>query len=125
MTPKVGHYLFASCSAQDYGRIVAVGQDANGAKTIDIQLCDPDDLVDCDEDHDVVKSPPITTLEASPGAVLILRHVQWKESGEETIICNTPGNNCFRCTKLFWLHEVPAADWLSGKREPQPAQEVN
>lgn len=114
MTPQVGQYLFASCSAEDYGRVVAVGQDANGASTIDIEVLQPDDLVDCSDDSDVGTNP-LTTLEVPEGVKLVLRHVQYRAVEDRYIICNTPGNNCFRCTKLFKLRDFTAQDWLSGK----------
>ena len=116
VTPKVGQWLHASCSDEDYGQIVAVGEDDNGIQTIDIRISNPQDLVTCDDKE---WEDPLTTLEVSPGATLILRHVQWHpgsgepESGEPEsgkggyVICNTPGSECFRCTKLFQLRDEP------------------
>lgn len=108
MIPKVGQYLYASCSAEEYGRIVAVGEDANGIPTIDIELFHPNDLVDCDDDEHSGSENPLTWLELSPGATLTLREVHYKMSAppyEGNIVCNTPGSNCFRCTKLFTLYD--------------------
>ena len=108
MKPEVGHWLYASCSASDYGQIVAVGEDDNGAPTIDIRLSDPQDLVTCDGNGTNGWSEPLTTLEVAGD--LILRNVQWRPGpGDDGfIICNTPGSECFRCTKLFQLQNKPA-----------------
>jgi hypothetical protein len=110
-TPKIGQYLFASCSASDYGRIVAVGRDENGADTIDILVTDPQDLIDCEHDPDTPRGwiAPLTTVEFPPGDV-VLRGVQWRTdtSIDGYIVCNTPGDGCFRCTKLFELRDGPA-----------------
>ena len=117
MKPEVGHWLYASCSASDYGQIVAVGEDDNGHPTIDIRLSDPQDLVTCDENGTNGWSDSLTTLEIAGKMVLdvrlILRNVQWRPGGDNDgsgsyIICNTPGSECFRCTKLFQLRNEPA-----------------
>jgi hypothetical protein len=122
MKPEVGQYLYASCSDSDYGQIVAVGEDANGAPTIDIRLSDPQDLVTCDGNGVNGWSDPLTTLEIVGDLVvetwvkpviqcaLILRNVQWRpgEGSDGFIICNTPGSECFRCTKLFQLRTKKA-----------------
>lgn len=113
--PEVGHYLHASCSAEDYGRILAVGADENGAPTIDIEVLHPQDLISCDDDDDdEFESPTLTTLELPPGTKVILRNLQWRKLGDwdETIsiVCNTPGNGCFRCTKLFSLQSEPCEE---------------
>ena len=114
MKPEVGHWLYASCSASDYGQIVAVGEDDNGAPTIDIRLSDPQDLVTCDENGTNGWSDALTTLEIAGKMVLdvslILRNVQWRPgTGDDGfIICNTPGSDCFRCTKLFQLRTEKA-----------------
>ena len=115
MTPEVGQYLSASCAATDYGQIVAVGEDDNGAPTIDIRLIDPQDLVTVDDDE---WEDPLTTLEVTGDPALrgdlILRYVQWRPSKGPSdddgtyIICNTPGSECFRCTKLFQLRNEAA-----------------
>jgi len=106
---KVGKLLHASCSAEDYGRIVAIGEDDNGQPCIDIQLFHPNDLVDCGDDEHSGSENPLTRLELSPGATLVLRAVHYKmyEQYPGMIMCNTPGNGCERCTKLFSLTDEP------------------
>jgi len=111
MAPKIGQWLYASCSAEDYGQIVAVGEDDNGVPTIDIRLSNPQDLVTCEDETEW--ADPLTTLEVPPGVALVLRHVQWRPGsgdgvdGATFIVCNTPGSECFRCTKLFQLCDEP------------------
>jgi len=109
--PEVGDYLYASCPGCDFGQIVGVGKDANDAPTIDIELYEPGDLI-WFEDNDFQN--PLTRLELPEGTKVILRDVQWKPAGAyegwdeakswvTTITCFTPGNGCYRCTKLFSL----------------------
>jgi hypothetical protein len=109
---RVGLYLHASCSAEDYGQIVGVGKDANGAPTIDIEVFHADDLISIawDEKKD---SPPLTRLEVSGAVKLILRDVQYQHSEKypELIHCKTPGDGCYRCTKLFSLRRTHTEDW--------------
>jgi len=45
-------------------------------------------------------------LDLPEGTPVILRAVQWERSGD-CVVCNTPSNGCFRCTKLFWLRDAP------------------
>lgn len=117
--PRVGHFLYASCAGEDYGQIVGVGKDDNGVTTIDIEVFNIQDIISCDDEwsgNDQWSRSVLTTLELPPGTKVILRNVQWKYmSGYEgwddektwvTVIdCNTPGNNCYRCTKLFSLND--------------------
>lgn len=103
-TLEIGKYLFASCSAEDYGKIVGAGNDDNGVPTIDIEVFHADDLISFEGDTN------LTTLHC--GHPIVLRHVQYrlKEiNGETCIECDTPGNNCHRCTKLFWIYDLPNA----------------
>lgn len=117
MTPAIGDWLYASCSAEFYGEIVDVGEDYNGQSTIAIRIEHPNDLIGC-ESVDMGETPlpgqwenPMTTLELPEGAKAVLRHVQWRgmRQYEDLIECNTPGSGCYRCTKLFLL--VLAADY--------------
>ncbi len=113
VAPKVGQYLFSSCAGSDYGRIISVGNDANKRQTIDIEIFGPNDLISCegDNDPDSPQWPVLTTLEVPEGVNLILRNVQWEIKGATDfgtmIECNTPGNGCYRCTKLFTLQDHP------------------
>lgn len=102
---EVGLYLYASCSAEEYGRVVAIGKDGNGVPSIDIEVLHPNDLIDCNDDEASGSKNPQTWLDVSPGATLILREVHYKHDGNR-IVCNTPGNGCYRCTKLFWLRRT-------------------
>lgn len=108
-TPKVGQYLWASCSAEDYGKIIAVGKDANDYDVIDIEVFNANDLIDCEENDSRFQNS-ITRLELPPNTTAILRDLQWlyldEVDGVTRIVCNTPGNGCYRCTKLFWLHDT-------------------
>ena len=108
-TPKVGQWLYSSCSASSYGEILNVGNDGNGSNVIDIRVCDIDDFayieyeMDDSSDSNFIVNPPLTTAELPKGVNVILRNVQYKLMTDEYIECNTPGNGCFRCTKLFRL----------------------
>lgn len=121
--PKVGQWLYSTCSASDYGEVVAVYQDANGQEVIDVRVFDPQDLLQCpdnagrDSHHRDRRSldfelPWLVELVLPPGEVL-LKAVPWMpgrrtEDGKSTIVCATPGNGCYRCHKLFWLEDEPS-----------------
>jgi len=109
--PEAGDYLYASCAGCNYGQILRVGNDANGIPTIDIEIYCPNDLI-WFEDSEFQN--PLTHLVLPNGTKVILRDVQWKPAGgyegwDEAktwvtlISCFTPGNGCYRCTKLFSL----------------------
>lgn len=111
--PEVDDYLYASCAGEDYGQILRVGKDPNGVPIIDIELYNPQDLI-WFKDSDFQN--PLTEIELPPDTKVILRDLQWKPAGgyeswdEEKswitlISCFTPGNGCYRCTKLFSLHK--------------------
>lgn len=113
--PEVGDYPYASCAGEDYGQVIAIGRDSNDIPTIDIEVYSRGDLIDFSDYDDEEGAPPILTrLELPPGTKAILRDVQWKPAGgwegwDEAkswvtlIVCRTPGNHCYRCTKLFSL----------------------
>lgn len=115
--PKVGDYLYASCAGEDYGQVITVGQDGNDFPTIDIEIYDINELISCGENNGGgFPENDLTRLELPPNTKVILRAVQWiQASGWEhwsedkhwvsCIVCNTPGSNCFRCTKLFSLQK--------------------
>lgn len=101
--PRIGQWLYASCSDAYYGEVVGVGQDSNGAPTIDIRIEDPEDLIWCEDEG---FENPLTTIELLDGVRPILRDVQYRfQVGSGFIVCNTPGNGCYRCTKLFRLDD--------------------
>lgn len=99
MKPKIGQLLYASCAGHHYGRILAVGKDANGESTIDIEVFHPNDMLSFDDDVNA-----LTRLELVPNTKVILHEVIYTMLEQDRIICATPGNNCFRCTKLFLLN---------------------
>lgn len=106
--PQVGCYLHASCSAEDYGRIVGIGKDDNGIPTIDIEVFYPNDLLDIQDVAETGEQHGLTTLEIPGGVKPILRYVQYKISESKDpsypnhIICSTP-SGCFRCVHLFTM----------------------
>lgn len=105
-TPRAGQYLFSSCAGDDYGQITKVGEDGNGAPTIDIELYNITDALWIDEE-DPDFPFPLTTVALMPEADVYLLNVQYKMLDDKTIHCHTPGNGCFRCTKLFTLNDEP------------------
>jgi len=109
--PKVGQYLYATCSAQDYGKILRVGKDENDVDCIDIEINHPDDLIIQDENDGVgFGSSPLTTIELPKDVKIILRNVQYKNLNYDwayCIECNTPGRGCYRCTKSFVVNDKP------------------
>lgn len=121
--PKVGQYLYASCSTEYFGPILAVGQDVNGHPTIDLQVDDINAFIACrwrdegDMDHSLMR--------VEHQGPVIFRALQYKDChryqytspflknvlGVEemvSITCNTPGDGCHRCTSLFSLRDKPA-----------------
>lgn len=114
MTPKVGHYLYATCAGADYGRVLRVGRDANGCPVVDIEVYELDAIAGANESG--MDGEPgsfgfsaLTSLRVLPSdAKVILVDVQYKPT-ERGIECNTPGDGCHRCEKCFWLKDEPAA----------------
>ena len=113
MKPRVGQYLYASCSAQNYGRILSVGEDGNGFPVMDIEVFHPSDLLSFGDDPSDPKPGefhnPLTGIRITGENVrVILTDVQWRmsplaDAESLGIVCNTPGDGCYRCTKLFTL----------------------
>jgi hypothetical protein len=105
----IGKYLYASCSAKDYGRILAVGEDANGVPTIDIEVLNVGELIHYDDDLENGENHLTSLKLEGTDARLILRGVQYKMSTTpgypDNIVCDTPGDGCYRCTKIFTLHD--------------------
>jgi hypothetical protein len=110
--PKIGQYLYSTCSGSDYGRIVGRGkyEDQEEDKeydTIDIDIKDPTDLIDDKFSESGVRLQ---------GNVILCR-VRYKIKdaepdpwpGEEGpgiwIVCETPGDGCYRCKKAFRLRD--------------------
>jgi len=126
---KIGDVLHASCSDEFYGEIIRIGEDENKQPVIDIIVNNANDLIDIDEDSQFPESQyALTNIELPEGVKIILRDLQYKlspmdyeferDSDESnqvsylapvhtyksigySIVCRTPGNNCYRCTKLF------------------------
>lgn len=103
--PKIGQYLYASCAGEDYGRILIVGKDANDQDVLDVELYDPQNLVLLNDDSEFPEAHGLTSIELPEGTVVIIRGLLWKwaDEKEDMILCHTPGNGCYRCTKLFFL----------------------
>ena len=113
MTPKVGHYLYATCAGADYGRVQRVGRDENDCPVVDIELFELDAIAGAgdsrDDEGDAFGNHPLTSLRVlPPDAKVILVDVQYKET-PHGIECNTPGDGCYRCEKSFWLNDEPAS----------------
>lgn len=110
MKPQVGQFLYASCSAQDYGKVLGVYKDLNDNNVIDIEVFDANDLIDSPFEDEM--GPSLMRIELPIGVNAVLRAVLYKENEpiveEYSITCNTPGDLCYRCTKLFWLHDLPS-----------------
>ena len=68
--PKVGDYLYSTCTGGDYGTVVAVGFDANGFACIDIEVIEPNDLISFSKE-----SHALTTIKLPEGVKIILQHV--------------------------------------------------
>lgn len=102
---KAGLYLYATCAGEDYGKILTVGKDGNGHNVIDIEVNDPDNLISSEQDDSLM------TLELPQGVKAILRNVRYELRDADwatLIICDTPANNCYKCTKLFVLNKEPS-----------------
>lgn len=112
MKPKIGQYLYSTCSAEDYGKVLAIGVDGNGANVISIELNHAADITWCEDDSEEFPSPDLSRIEVLAEIKLILIDIQYREFNNEhedsVIICRTPGNGCFRCTKMFWLKDKPS-----------------
>lgn len=121
---QIGDKLHASCSDCFYGTIVGLHKDGNNIDCIDIQVSEEciQDLINCETGHPPDNSTQwpdahgLEVLELPPGVLPILRNIQYKLSDRGAdydfwrgewrsvgtfITCNTPGNGCYRCTKLF------------------------
>ncbi len=118
--PRAGQWLWSTCAGWYYGEIIAVGADSNGQPTVDIRVEHPEDIVSFESvELGEIAGPddwenPLTTLELPEGVKPVLRQVLWKPRGHngecETIVCNTPGDGCYRCLKYFWVHETRERD---------------
>jgi hypothetical protein len=110
--PKVGQYLYSTCSASDYGYIVGRGKGEDGSDTIDILVTDPNDLLD----DDLLESGvSLSALEGSITLHSIKYTIEADPWGQEDgpgfwVQCETPGEGCFRCRKLLRLRDTHAGD---------------
>lgn len=107
--PQPGHWLRATCSAEDVYEVLAVGRDANGRPTLDARVnailhFEPDDV--------------LTRDELPEGVSLVLRGLRWDPvvdvSGEGLAVLRvfSPVGGCYRCTDLLYAHAS------SGGRDP-------
>lgn len=105
-TPEVGMWLYSSCSAEFYGEIIRVGTDGNGLPVIDIRVERASDIIDMNETRSAGVENwgyCLTEIELPEGVKIVLRNVLWKPAGAGHVVCNTPGDLCYRCTKFFSL----------------------
>lgn len=105
--PKIGQFLWSSCAGESYGEIVDVGIDPNNVPTIAIKLKHASDIAWTEDEDENFPYPDLSFVDLPKDITIILRDVQyvlkdWDDS-LQVIICRTPGNGCFRCTKLFRL----------------------
>lgn len=104
--PKVGQYLYASCSAMWYGPIMRVGKDENEADTIDFIVENINEFMTTDRFEPEENERSL--FEIKPHGPVEFCNVQWKSSREKSdeplrILCNTPGDGCRRCTGIFMV----------------------
>ena len=120
--PQPGHFLHASCSAEDVYEIIGAGADANGAPTIDVRVIDVNEIIHYEHDNDAKGDgsdekwfAPLTTAELPAGVHLILRGLQWRQvpAGYDDvvrIVVNGPVGGCYRCCYLFGVYAAPGGD---------------
>ena len=111
---KVGCLLYTSCNAEYWGPVTRIGRDGNGRAAIDFEL-EPEQ-VNAFLQVDTPSAPfgpyNLSRLELvapGPETVYMMRDVPvagFYDDDEglkkwHTLILDTPGNGCFRCTKLF------------------------
>lgn len=119
---EIGDTLHASCSNEFYGEIIGIGKDDNGIPTIDIIVNRANDIIIRGEDSDFPDDHGLMELELPEGVKPILRNLQYKtvepytdflferdgyNSTGARVVCATPGNGCYRCTKLFSVMRKP------------------
>ncbi len=113
--PKVGDLLHASCSDEDFGRIVEVGEDANGTPTVDVECFDVDACFHYRHRKDQDPSDPtalgyqrypMTRFVLPAGVHGVFRDVQYRQKIEypNHIELNMPEAGCYRCTHWLRLH---------------------
>lgn len=99
----VGQFLYASCSNEWYGPITRVGKDANSRDVIDFDLSPPgvNEFIDSAKES-------LAYFRINGTISLIDVPIIKIRKCEEVIFVelDTPGNGCFRCTKLFSVHAV-------------------
>jgi hypothetical protein len=116
MTLERGMWLYASCSAEWFGPITRVYKDDNGRDLLDFELDAEQvnefmDTGDNDVDIGFDKYGNARATFAL-GARATMTHVRYRPSGHEypdLFVLNTPGNGCYRCTKLFSVHNERGA----------------
>lgn len=108
MIPIVGQYLYSTCAGEDYGQIIGVGLDDNGTPVIDILLSNVNDIAWTEDEDEDFPNPDLHSVELPKETPVKLKNVQYRMAAEQNIIiCRTPGNGCYRCTKMFWLQNEP------------------
>jgi hypothetical protein len=108
----VGVFLYTSCSAEWWGPVTRIGKDSNGRDVVDFEM-DADrvnDFLDTTEDSE--NKPSLADVAFPEGTRCIFRDVPIERIGDEqcdpesrAVVLKTPGNGCYRCTSLFFVHE--------------------
>lgn len=94
---KAGDYLYASCSAVLFARVLDVSETA-----CTIRLFDPSEL-DLDAGSSVI-TVGINDVYPDPKEAHEDERGSWTG---EIVILDTPGDGCFRCTKMFSILDRP------------------
>ena len=113
MILKPGDRLWASCPAQVFGVVTGVHPEHG---TVDIEVFEPEELETVEEDelgndlgsvpwegprndqgHALVAGVPLTWEQFDAGGV----GYPWPDSTGWRVVLETPGDGCYRCTKLF------------------------
>lgn len=97
---KPGMWFHASCSDEWVGPILRVGKDANGTDVIDLTVPDINEFISTEEGfHGATTS----LMSVSPKEA-VFYNLQYEYDGKRHIELNTPGDNCYRCSKYFSVH---------------------
>jgi hypothetical protein len=106
----IGKYLYASCSAQIYGKILDVYKDDYyDFDVVDVQLYDHIDLGTPEDDeaedyyHRKIIIPKNTNV--------VLKNAKYKLN-DNYIEIDTPGSGCYRCSKYFKLMDYNECAYL-------------
>jgi hypothetical protein len=119
---RVGAYLHTSCNGVWWGPIKKIHQDANGRLVVDFEFSSDDmgEFLDTYVDMTEPGAEPNLAMVEMPSVRCLMRDVpltKISDSGERLITLETPGDGCFRCSKLFSVH-----DTMGGLRRDRPSE---